>query len=102
MFSQRPFSTAPFASEAVTAAGSVVVTPGTGALVLTGFVSTIKTPRVVLPGVGALVLTGLAPTVRIGIFARPGFGQLVLTGFAPAIVVGGSGSEMFTSLAMMP
>jgi len=69
------------------ASGSgTTVTPGVGALTLTGFAPTVLTPQKVLPGVGQLTLTGFAPTVLTPRLVQPGVGQLTLTGFAPTVL----------------
>jgi hypothetical protein len=47
-----------------------------------------RPPVTVTPGLGALTLTGFAPTIAIALSApvRPGTGALTLTGFAPTVV----------------
>jgi hypothetical protein len=70
---------------APTAQTPVTVTPGVGALDLTGFAPTVQTPTQVTPGTGALDLTGFAPTVQTPVTVTPGVGTLDLTGFAPTV-----------------
>lgn len=85
---QRYFFRQPtFLPDVIAAAGaSVVLTPGTASLVLTGFAPTVQTPRLVTPGKASLVLTGFAPRVILGTVVTPGKASLILTGFAPTVL----------------
>lgn len=68
------------------------VTPGVGAMVLTGYAPTVNvsTTTTLTPGVAtALALTSFTPTVRVGTRLTPGVAtQLTLTSFTPTVRVG--------------
>ena len=85
-------------------AGGVTVSPGKGALTLTGYAPTVTTPVTVSPSKGALVLTGYAPTVSLPVTVSPGKGALVITGYAPTVttpvtVSPGKGALVLTGYA---
>lgn len=73
------------------AGGGVNLTPGAGALALTGFAPTVgvSNNQNVLAGVGALSLSGFAPSAAVSNNQNvlAGAGVLTLTGFSPAVVV---------------
>jgi hypothetical protein len=55
-----------------------------------------SSPIVVYPGVGQLVMTGFAPTVIISDhkIVYPGVGELVMTGYAPTVSISGPVEEI--------
>lgn len=87
---------------------NVIVTPGLGAPVFTGFAAAALLTIRALAGLGAPVFTGFAPTVAISDHkvVTPGLGATVFTGQSPAVAIGaativqpGTGAPVFTGLA---
>ena len=71
------------------AGGGVSVTPGSGALTLTGQAPSISASQnhYVIAGSGALTLTGYAPQALVNYIVRPGAGALTITGRAPTVSI---------------
>lgn len=71
-------------------AGDTTVTPGAGAVAVTGFAPTLTAGDTLTPGAGAVTATGFAPTVAAGTTLAPGVGFVSVTGFAPTVTVAGN------------
>lgn len=88
----------------VTAQGNVTVTPGVASITVTGYAPTVTAPETVTPGGGALSLTGYAPTVTAPETVTPGLASLTVTGYPPTVtapetVTPGVGSLTLTGYA---
>lgn len=76
--------------ESQTSSSNTQVSPGVGALTLTGYAPTVSRTenKAVAPNVGSLSITGYAPTVAqssSGTSVAPGAGVLTLAGYAPTV-----------------
>jgi hypothetical protein len=64
------------------------LSPGAGAITITGFVPSVTLGTTVTPGAGALTITGFAPSVTIGtsaITVTPDTGTITFTGYPPTV-----------------
>lgn len=68
----------------------ITVSPGAGAIIITGYGPTISQPQTIAPGLGSVLLAGLAPDVLQPLIIAPALGSVVCTGLAPVIVQGSS------------
>ena len=74
----------------VAAPGAQTVTPGTGAVVLSGVAPTVNQTFSITPDAGAIALAGLAPSVSVTsptVTITPAAGALVLLGYAPTVTI---------------
>jgi len=68
---------------------AITITPGSGALAITGAAPAPILGTIQTPPVGALTLSGLAPTSVLGTVSTPPVGALTLTGIAPSTTQSG-------------